>query len=71
MDGTFMEEVNEAIRISWNFLHNGNGREMSALQLTERKKSDKMEQRVYEIKGELSNVRTFKIANIKHKKEEK
>ena len=28
---------------------------------TERKKSDKMEQRVYEIKGELSNVRTFKI----------
>ncbi len=28
---------------------------------TERKKSDKMEQRVYEIKGELNNVRTFKI----------
>ena len=28
-----------------------------------------MEQRVYEIKGELSNVRTFKFANIKHKKE--
>ena len=28
---------------------------------TERKKSDRMEQRVYEIKGELSNVRTFKI----------
>lgn len=27
---------------------------------TERKKSDKME-RVYEIKGELRNVRTFKI----------
>lgn len=46
---------------AWNFLHNGNGREMSALQLYRTKKSDKMEQRVYEIKGELSNVRTFKI----------
>ena len=37
------------------------GGNVSVTTLQNEKKSDKMEQRVYEIKGELSNVRTFKI----------
>ena len=42
---------------AWNFLHNGNGREMSALQLYRTKKRViKMEQRVYEIKRRIEQM---------------
>ena len=62
VDGTFMEEVNEAIRNQpgTSYITEMGGK-CQRYNFTERKKSDKMEQRVYEIKGELSNVRTFKI----------